>query len=123
MFSSARDLAIMLVACLGDRPIDPKLHEALQLSQREMFRINARHAQAMAWEIENAPGVTIVDKPGGLNNASAYIGLVPNLRLGIVILANRGDAYPFEAARNTILPELARLLRSRIAQADATRRQ
>jgi beta-lactamase class C len=33
MFSSPRDLALMLAACLGERPIDPKLHVALQVSQ------------------------------------------------------------------------------------------
>ncbi len=123
MFSSARDLAILVAACLGERAADRKLREALQLSQREAFRSNAQHAQALAWEIENAPGMTIVDKPGGLDNASAYIGLVPERKLGIVILVNRGDAFPFEAARNTILPELVRLLRSRIPQAGVTARQ
>jgi beta-lactamase class C len=110
MFSSARDLAILLAACMGERPIDPQLREALQLTQREEFRVSAQYAQAMAWEIENPFGLTIVDKPGGLDNASAYIGLVPERKIGLVILANRGDVHPFEMARNTILPELARLL-------------
>jgi len=110
MFSSAHDLAILLAACLGERPIDPQLREALQLTQREEFRVSAQYAQAMAWEIENPFGVTIVDKPGGLDNASAYIGLVPERKIGLVILANRGDVHPFEMARSTILPELARLV-------------
>ncbi len=123
MFSSAHDLAILLAACLGERPVNSKLREALQLSQREAFRISAQHAQAMAWEIENAPGLTIVDKPGGLNNASAYVGLVPEQKLGLVLLVNRGDAFPFEAARNSILPDLARLLRSRVPPAGAMARQ
>jgi beta-lactamase class C len=123
MFSSARDLAIMLAACLGDRSADPKLHVALQVSQHEAYRINAQYAQALAWEIENAPNLTIVDKPGGLNNASAYIGFVPERKLGIVILINRGDAFPFEAARQVILPQLAQLLRSRTPQAGLSARQ
>ena len=123
MFSSARDLAIMLAACLGERPIDPKLHVALQISQHEAHRINAQYAQALAWEIENAPNLTIVDKPGGLNNASAYMGLVPERKLGIVILINRGDAFPFEAARQVILPQLAQLLRSRTPQAGLSARR
>jgi beta-lactamase class C len=110
MFSSARDLAILLAACLDERPIDPQLHEALQLTQREEFRVSPQYGQAMAWEIENPFGVTIVDKPGGLDNASAYIGLVPDRKIGLVILANRGDVHPFEMARSTILPELARQL-------------
>jgi beta-lactamase class C len=57
------------------------------------------------------PDVTIVDKPGGLNNASGYIGLVPARRIGIVLLANRGE-YPHEIARYKILPALAHLLAS-----------
>jgi len=113
MFSSAHDLAILLAACLGEAaPLSAgrELREALQLTQREEFRVSAQYGQAMAWEIESPFGVTIVDKPGGLDNASAYIGLVPDRKLGLVILANRGDVHPFEAARSTILPELARLL-------------
>jgi beta-lactamase class C len=51
--------------------------------------------------------VDIVDKPGGLNNATAYVGLVPSHRLGIVLLANRGN-FPHEIARYRVLPELAR---------------
>jgi beta-lactamase class C len=120
MFSSARDLAILLAACLGETPTlsslasgggsGRELREALQLTQREEFRVSPQYGQAMAWEIENPFGMTIVDKPGGLDNASAYIGLVPDRKIGLVILANRGDVHPFEMARSTILPELARLL-------------
>ena len=121
MFSSAHDLAIMLAACLGEQAptlASPasgagsgrELREALQITQRETFRLDPQHGQAMAWEIENPLGVTIVDKPGGLDNASAYVGLVPDRKIGLVILSNRGDVHPFEAARQTILPELARLV-------------
>jgi beta-lactamase class C len=53
-------------------------------------------------------GLMVVDKPGGLNNASAYVGMVPLRRLGIVLLANRGE-YPHEIARYRILPALSRL--------------
>src|SRR3984885_11216554 len=95
MFSSAHDLAILLAACLGETPTLPspasggrlgrELREALQLTQREEFRVSAQYAQAMAWEIESPFGVTIVDKPGGLDNASAYIGLLPERKIGLVI--------------------------------------
>ena len=109
MFSTARDLALFVVAALNEGPSDEQLRKALQFTQRLAFRIDERDAQAMAWEITNWGGVPIVDKPGGLNNASAYLGLVPERRLGIVILSNRGDVYPFELARKTILPALAKL--------------
>jgi beta-lactamase class C len=115
MFSSARDLSILLAACLdGGGAVTPQLWDALQMTQREAFRISPQSGQALAWETIMADGPTIVDKPGGLNNASAYIGLVPERKIGIVILANRGDLHPFEATRNTILPALSRMLVSRL---------
>jgi beta-lactamase class C len=51
-------------------------------------------------------GPSIIEKYGGLNNASAYIGLMPSRKLGIVILGNRGNQYPNETGRR-ILFELA----------------
>jgi beta-lactamase class C len=109
MFSSARDLAILVAASLDEGSSDPQLREALQVTQREAIRINGQNAQAMAWEINDLGGPTIIDKPGGLNNASAYVGLVPQRKLGIVILCNRGDVYLHEIARRDLLPELAKL--------------
>lgn len=109
MFSTTRDLSILLAACLDDGAVDPQVWDALQMTQREAFRVGPQAGQAMAWETIGTDGPTIVDKPGGLNNASAYIGLVPERKIGIVILANRGDVHPFEAARSTILPALSRM--------------
>ncbi len=109
MFSSAHDLAILVAACLGEAPTDPQLHDALMMTQREAFRVSPQYGQAMAWEINNLGGPPIVDKPGGLNNASAYVGLIPARKIGLVILANRGEVHPYDAARSTILPALERL--------------
>jgi beta-lactamase class C len=109
MFSTARDLSVLLAACLDDGAVDPQLWDALQMTQREVFRVGPQAGQAMAWETISTDGPTIVDKPGGLDNASAYIGLVPERKIGIAILANRGDVHPFEAARSTILPALSRM--------------
>jgi beta-lactamase class C len=114
MFSTARDLSVLLAACLDNGTIDPQLWDALQMTQRETFRVDARDGQAMAWETIGTEGPTIVDKPGGLNNASAYIGLVPERKIGLVILSNRGDLHPFEAARSAILPALSRMWVSRL---------
>jgi beta-lactamase class C len=116
MLSSARDLATFVAACVDGRALDPHLREALRMTQRESFRVDQRFGQAtfgqaMAWETVHLPGVTIVDKPGGLNNASGYIGLLPAHRIGIVLLANRGE-YPHEIARYKILPTLAKLVAS-----------
>ncbi|WP_179879917.1 serine hydrolase [Bradyrhizobium ottawaense] len=111
MFSSARDLATFAAPCVDGRAIDPNLREALRMTQREVFRVDDKFGQGMAWETVRLPGVTVIDKPGGLNNASGYIGLVPSRRIAIVLLANRGE-YPHEIARYKILPALAHLLAS-----------
>jgi len=106
MFSSARDLAILVAASLGGKVTDPQLHEALQMTQRETFQVSAKFGQAMAWENVHLGGVDIVDKPAGLNNATAYIGLVPAQRIGIVLLADHGN-FPYENARYQVLPALS----------------
>ena len=108
IFSSARDLAIFVAACLDGGTADPQLREALRMTQREMFHVSQQFGQAMAWENVDVNGVSIVDKPAGLNNASAYIGLVPARKIGVLLLANRGD-FPHEIARYRILPALSRL--------------
>jgi beta-lactamase class C len=107
MFSSARDLATFLGACIDGAAIDPQLRRALLMTQREAFHVTEKFGQAMAWENVHLNDVEIVDKPGGLNNASAYIGLVPAHRAGIVLLANSAN-FPHEIARYSVLPELAR---------------
>lgn len=112
MFSSARDLATFVAACADGRLIEPELGEAIRMTQHESFPVDEKFGQAMAWETVHLDGVTVLDKPGGLNNTSGYIGLVPTRRLGIVLLANRGE-YPHEIARYKILPALARLVASR----------
>jgi beta-lactamase class C len=108
MFTSARDLAIFLAACLDGATADAQLREALRRTQREMFHVSRQFGQAMAWENVDVNGVSVVDKPAGLNNASAYIGLVPARKIGVLLLANRGE-FPTEIARYRILPALSRL--------------
>jgi beta-lactamase class C len=106
MFSSARDLAIFLAAELGELSTEPLLRDAMAMTQHGLFVISPRNTQALAWEINDYGGPVIIDKPGGMNNASSYIGMVAAKKLGIVILANPGDQYPHEAVREHILPAL-----------------
>jgi beta-lactamase class C len=108
MFSSARDLAIFLAAELGELSLDPVLRDAMQMTQQPAFRISPRSGQGMAWEVNEIGGPPIVDKPGGLDNASTYVGMVPSRKIGVVILSNRGNQYPHEIAREKLLPALAR---------------
>jgi beta-lactamase class C len=91
MFSSARDMAIFLMAQMGELEVDPVLRDAIQLAHQEVASTDREPhiRQAQAWEVHHR-AATIVDKNGGLENTTSYIGFIPGKRLGIVILINRG---------------------------------
>jgi beta-lactamase class C len=108
MYSSARDLSVLLAAALGAQPVKRELRDALAFTQAGSFRMGPRNVQALAWEIvESDDAPTIIEKPGGLWNASAYIGMMHSRGLGLVILANRGDQPAYEVGREILL-DLAR---------------
>jgi beta-lactamase class C len=108
MYASARDMAVFLAANLGRLPDHAALQSAMRRAQEGVMQGSAGFVQAMAWEVHNKPGgPTLVDKFGGLDNASAYIGLVRGRDIGIVILANRGSLDIADAGRK-ILSTLAR---------------
>jgi beta-lactamase class C len=90
IFSSPRDMAAFLTANLGELPDQEPLAAAMAFAQQGVFKVSARFTQGLAWQIIAGGNVTIVDKNGGLNNTSTYIGLVPQAKIGVVILSNRG---------------------------------
>lgn len=102
MFSTARDMATFLAAQLGELAEPPPLREAVALAQRPSAAEAPQFLQAQAWEVR--PGaLTLVDKNGALDNSSSYIGVVPDRRLGIVIMTNRGDQYVAKIGRRLLL--------------------
>jgi beta-lactamase class C len=103
MYSSARDLAIFLAANLGELPGERSLTAAMRFAQRGVFAISLHNTQALAWEINDNAETSILEKNGGLDNSSTYIGMMPSRKLGIVILANRGDQAPAEVGRRILL--------------------
>ncbi len=105
MYSSILDMSTFLAASLGELPDHPQLQEAIKVAQQFVLPVNEDFAQAMAWEIRNTNPV-IVDKYGGLNNTSAYIGMIRDRKIGIVLLGNRGSLDIVAAAR-AIMLELA----------------
>ena len=105
MFSSARDMATFLAANLGDLPDQRALHDAMALTHRVIIPIDADTQQAMAWEVWPNQS-NLVDKYGGLNNASAFIAMLPARKIGVVLLGNRGS-LPIATAGRAILHDLA----------------
>ena len=70
-------------------------------AQQPRVQISPKNRQALAWEI-NLNATPIVEKNGGLNNSSTYIGLVPAAKTGIVILSNRAEVNPAETGRRIL---------------------
>ena len=106
MFSSAQDMAQFLAANLGEIPGRRPLEQAMSLAQRGVFVVNPRFTQALAWQIVRNGELMLIDKNGGLDNTSTYIGFVPQQGLGVVVLINRGR-QPATRIGRQILLELA----------------
>ncbi len=104
IFSSARDLAAFLAAGLGEAGA-PEVERALAATYRGVIAMAPSVMQGFAWEIHDGEPV-IIDKNGGLNNTSGYVGLAPSRKLGVAILVNRGNQNAAAAGR-AILQELS----------------
>ena len=98
-------MAIFLAANLGDLPDQRALHDAMALTHRVIIPIETGTLQAMAWEVRPNQQ-NLVDKYGGLNNASAFIAMLPARKIGVVLLGNRGS-LPIATAGRAILHDLA----------------
>lgn len=101
MYASARDMAVFLAANLGELPGHVALQETMRRAQQGKFPIEKDLYQALAWEVHEGDE-SIVDKYGGMNNASAYIGLLPERKIGVVILGNRGSMAVEDVGRRII---------------------
>ena len=103
MYSSARDMAVFLAANLGALPNQRPLQDAMALAQQSVFTAGPRFSQGLGWGIVRNGNLTIVEKNGGLNNTSTYIGMIPDKQLGIVILMNRGRQPATRTGRQIML--------------------
>ena len=62
---------------LGGGAADPQLHQALQMTQHEMFRVSQQFGQAMAWETVHVDDMTIVDTSTMQVIGKAHLGQRP----------------------------------------------
>ena len=102
IYSSSRDMATFLVANLGELPNHQPIENAMAFARQGVFTVSPRLTIGLAWQIVSAGNFTIIDKNGGLNNTSTYIGFVPQRKLGIVILVNRGKQHATGIGRQII---------------------
>jgi beta-lactamase class C len=103
LYSSARDMAVFLAANLGALSDNRPLQEAMALAQQGVFTVSERFTQALAWQVVRNGDITFVDKNGGLSNTATYIGMIPQKRLGIVVLSNCGREPATRIGRQIML--------------------
>jgi len=102
IYSSSRDMATFLAANLGELPGHGPIESAMAFADEGVFTVSPRLTIGLAWQIVSAGNFTIIDKNGGLNNTSTYIGFAPQKKLGVVVLVNRGKQHAVEFGRQII---------------------
>lgn len=103
--SSVSDMLKFLKANL-DLEGSEDVRMAMQLAQKGYFKVNSHLTLGLGWQrFHNENKVLIIDKNGGLEGFSTYIGMLPEEKTGIVILCNRGNTHITKIGR-AILSEL-----------------
>ena len=93
IYSSARDMATFLTANLGEVADHRPIENAMDFAQQPVFTVSPRLSIGLAWQIVSSGNLSILDKNGGLNNTSTYVGFAPQRKLAVVILVNRGKQH------------------------------
>lgn len=103
MRSTAHDMMKYLEANLGIQSANtsPQLLRAMQLAQKPLVSFDT-FQQGMAWVIKNG----VINKGGLTAGFSSGIALMPNEKMGVVILTNKAKARPVQLATQ-ILQQLA----------------
>ncbi len=101
--SSGRDMAEFLTANLGERPDLPKITAAMKLAQKPYFDASPHMTQGLAWQRLHFDGELMIDKNGGLADTSTYLGMLPQRKVGVVIMANRGKCNATLAGRRLLM--------------------
>jgi len=93
IYSSSRDMATFLAANMGELTNHGPMENAMALAQQPVFTVNPHFKQALAWQDMTSGNLAIIDKNGGINTTSTYIGFALQRKLGVVILVNRGKQH------------------------------
>ncbi len=96
LFSTSSDMLQFLQANLGRAGPDALIH-AMQLSHEGVFKVGKSMTQALAWQRRRLNGFLVIDKNGATNGFSTWMGMIPELNIGLVLLTNRrcSELTPF----------------------------
>lgn len=101
LISSGGDMEKFLAANMGIQT-PPKLWEAMLLAQKPRFSVETGLKLGLGWQNRLVNGVRRLDKNGGLPGFSSYIGFYPDLKVGVVVLANRAESQTTALGRELL---------------------
>jgi len=104
--STGRDMLKFLLANLGIQG-PPDLLRAMQVAQQGLYQANPHLTLGMGWQRFQGEHLLFIDKNGGVDGFSSYIGMLPDKGVGVVLLANRGKTDITETGRR-LLRELVK---------------
>lgn len=99
--STASDMLLFLRANLAVGK-QSKLIQAMQLAQRSYFRVNEHLTMGLGWQRFTTDDLLIIDKNGGLAGFSSYIGMIPEKKIGVVILFNTSKVQSTQIGRRLL---------------------
>lgn len=100
--STSRDMLNFLMANLGVKGPE-NIIQAMQFAQQGLVKVNDRLTMGLGWQRVNDEGLLLVDKNGGVEGFSSYIGMLPSKKMGIVILANKGKTQITSLGRKILV--------------------
>lgn len=89
--STAKDMLKFLKANMGLAGPE-ELREAMELAKKPYYKVRDHFDMGLGWQRIEHKGTLMIDKNGGVAGFTSYIGWIPEKRLGIVILTNKGGA-------------------------------
>lgn len=100
--STSKDMLKFLKASLGIEGPE-NLLKAMQFTQMSFFKVNMHLTMGLGWQrFLDKEQILIVDKNGGLGGFSSYIGMIPEEKIGIVILINKGKSHATQLGREIL---------------------
>jgi beta-lactamase class C len=101
--ASGRDMARFLAANMNEAPEHPKIAKAMQFAQQPYFKASEKMMQGLSWQRVHLQGEFVIDKNGGLDGTSTYIGMLPERKLGVVVMASKGKCQATGVGRQLLL--------------------
>lgn len=99
--STSDDMLKFLLANMGiEGP--PEMLQAMQIAQKGIFKVNNHLTLGLGWQRFTKDGLLYIDKNGGVEGFSSYIGWIPNQKIGIVLLANKGKTQITQLGRHIL---------------------